>query len=295
MTRSNENGEHARHIRIGKIVFTNVWPVFYRFPPPGLKSRVRVMEKTPTQLNQALTNGEIDVASISSFAYALHADKLVLLPNLSVSAEGAVGSLYLFTKRPLEESLPNRIALTTTSATSVHLLKIIMAKRFEHVPAYVDMSPDLDIMMETSDAALIIGDDAIRANWSDKAAPYYVYDLCTLWSEWTGYGMTFAVWAAREEWVRKRERDADAVYRALLASKQEGEKLPSDLLEDAVRTVGGTQRFWEAYFRQLIYDFGEKQRQGLELYFRYAHELGFLERIPPLRVWRNPNVMQVTE
>jgi len=219
MTRQNDETGRHRDIRLGKIVFTNVWPVFYGFPPAGLESRIQVTTKTPTELNAALTNGEIDVASISSFAYAKHADKLLLLPDLSVGAKGAVGSLFLFTKRPLGEALPERIALATTSATTVHLLKIIMAKRFEFTPTYVDMSPNLDTMMSTCDAALLIGDDAIRASRPAEAAGYHRYDLGELWTEWTGYGMTFAVWAVREAWVEERAADAALVHRALLASK----------------------------------------------------------------------------
>jgi len=296
MTRQiDDNEREAQDIRLGKIVFTNVWPVFFGFPPAGLESRIRVTTQTPTQLNAALSVGEIDVASISSFAYAKNADKLLLLPDLSVSAKGSVGSLFLFTRRPLTEALPQRIALATTSATTVHLLKIIMAKRFEFIPEYVDMAPNLDTMMDTCDAALLIGDDAIRECRTGERLGLYRYDLCTLWTEWTGFGMTFAVWAVREEWARAREADAALVHEALLASKREGTKLPEALLDEAARAVGGSREFWLTYFGNLIYDFGPEQRQGLELYFRFAHELGYLESAPPLRVWRNPKMTQVTE
>jgi len=295
MTRRNDETDMQRDIRLGKIVFTNVWPVFYGFPPAGLESRIRVTTQTPTELNAALSRGEIDVASISSFAYAKHADKLLLLPELSVGAKGAVGSLFLFAKRPLAEALPERIALATTSATTVHLLKIIMAKRFEFTPSYVDMPPNLDTMMDTCDAALLIGDDAIRASGPAEARGFHRYDLCTLWTEWTGFGMTFAVWAVREAWAAERASDAALVHEALLACKRAGKRLPDDLLDEAIRKVGGDRPFWRGYFGQLDYDFGTSQRQGLELYFRFAHELGFLDSAPPLRVWRNPNVTQVNE
>jgi chorismate dehydratase len=295
MARLSEHSDRQRDIRLGKIVFTNVWPVFYGFPPVGLGRRIQVMTRTPTQLNMALSTGEIDAASISSFAYAKHANKLLLLPGLSVSAKGAVGSLFLFTKEPIADRMPERIALATTSATTVHLLKIIMAKRFEYSPEYVDMAPQLDTMMDPCDAALLIGDDAIRASWSDAAGRYYRYDLCTLWTEWTGCGMTFAVWAVRADWAAACSEDTALVHEALLVSKQKGLTLPDDLLEEAVRSVGGSHDFWRAYFQQLNYEFDEEQRQGLELYFRYAHELGFLETIPPLHLWRNPLELQVNE
>lgn len=296
MAKTNDERDPAGAIRLGKIVFTNVWPVFYEFPPRELSDRVRVTTETPTRLNAALSAGEIDAASISSFAYAKHADELLLLPGLSVGATGAVNSLFLFTKQPLEERLPERIALATTSATTVHLLKIIMAKRYEHRPEYVEMPPDLETMMNTCDAALLIGDDAIRAGWNVEAsAAYHRYDLCTLWTEWTGYGMTFAVWAVREAWAAANAEAARTLHEGLLASKREGVRLPEALLDEAVRAIGGTRDYWRFYFDQLHYDFDERHRQGLELYFRLAHELGFLENTPPLRMWRYPQELQVNE
>ncbi|MCI3920285.1 menaquinone biosynthesis protein [Paenibacillus sp. TRM 82003] len=295
MAKTNDKLDRAGDIRLGKIVFTNVWPVFYDFPPPGLAERVQVATGTPTRLNAALSSGEIDAASISSFAYAKHADKLLLLPGLSVGATGAVNSLFLFTKRPLEERLPDRIALAATSATTVHLLKIIMAKRYDYSPDYVEMAPNLETMMNTCDAALLIGDDAIRAGWEASSSAYVRYDLCTLWTEWTGYGMTFAVWAVREAWAAANTDAVRLLHEALLASKRKGVELPEDLLDEAVRRIGGTKSYWRAYFGQLHYDFDERHRQGLELYFRLANELGFLETNPPLRMWRNPLELQVSE
>ncbi|WP_199614957.1 menaquinone biosynthesis protein [Paenibacillus alkalitolerans] len=283
----------AARIRLGKIVYTNVWPVFYRFPPETLRGRVRMVTGTPAELNRSLGEGAIDAAAISSFAYAKHADRLLLLPDLSVSSRSAVGSLLLFTKLPLSERLPERIALTNASATTVNLLKILMEKRYRHTPEYADMPPDLHTMMEHCDAAMLIGDDAIRARLSDH--PYFVSDLGLLWKEWTGIGMTFAVWAVRDEWAALNPGAVSLLHEALLSSKKEGLRFPADLLDQAVREIGGTETFWRNYFTNLVYDFGEEQEKGLALYFSYAHEMGLLPQVPPLRVWRHHKLIRVNE
>jgi chorismate dehydratase len=292
MTASGRNDGLAP-IRMGKIVYTNVWPVFYRFPPDSIASRVRMITDTPASLNRSLAEGMIEASAISSFAFALNADKLLLLPNLSVSSLSSVGSLFLFTKAPLEERLPSRIALTNTSATTVTLLKILMEKRYGHTPEYVQMPPDLDAMMASCDGALLIGDDAIRARLSQHR--YAMADLGYLWKEWTGLGMTFAVWAVREQWADSNPDDVRLLHMALLASKEEGLSLPPDLIAKAVHEIGGDSLFWRNYFLNLVYDFGEEQARGLSLYLSYAHDIGLLPSVPELRLWGQHKLMRVNE
>ncbi|WP_274364510.1 menaquinone biosynthetic enzyme MqnA/MqnD family protein [Paenibacillus thermotolerans] len=286
-------GTETESIRMGKIVYTNVWPVFYGFPQHQMEDKVELITGTPAELNGMLASGEIDAAAVSSFAYAKHSDKLLLLPDLSVSSRGAVGSLLLFSKKPLHEYMPERIALTNASATSVHLLKVIMAKRYRHNPEYVAMPPDLDSMLESCDAALLIGDDAIKASWREHGL--FVSDLGQMWKDWTGHGMTYAVWAVREQWVKRHPEQAALLHQALISSKRDGLRLPAALLDTAVERIGGDSAYWRRYFSNLVYEFGEEQAKGLSLFFSYAYELGLLPDIPSLRVWRHPNVMRVNE
>lgn len=275
-------------MNVGHIVYTNAWPITFAFPPEGWGGRVNVVTAKPSELNALLAAGSVDVASVSSFAYARHADHLMLLPDLSVSAEGEVRSILLFAKEPLSSRLPSRIAMTDASATSIHLLKMLMFFKYDHQPDYVTMHPSLEEMVSSCDAALLIGDDAIRSSWTDHGL--FVYDLGALWREWTGTGMTFAVWAVRKSWAEAHSDELLEIHEALLESKVQGLRLPEPLLQAAVSRIGGMHAFWRTYFRGLTYDFGAEQMKGLRVYLDYAHRMGFLARIPPLHVWRHPKL-----
>lgn len=281
-----------RPIRVGRIDYTNVWPVFHYFPEMQYAGRVELVQQVPAQLNRGMAEGSIDMGPISSFAYGQHAEEYVLLPDLSVSAWGKVNSILLFHRKPLEEVSRGRIALVNTSATSVNLLKILMERFMGGKPEYFSYPPKLDEMMGQADAALLIGDDAIRASWEKHG--YLVTDLGEEWNRLTGCWMSFAVWAIRQETVEREPELVSAIYRSFVESKLKGLADPSGMISRAVETVGGTEEYWRSYFGQLNYDFGKAQWEGLSLYFRHAYELGLLPTNPPIRIWSENTVLRVT-
>lgn len=282
-----------RPITIGRIDYANVWPMFHYIDDQQMECRPNIALRVPTALNRGLLQGEVDVAAISSFAYAQHSRLYYLLPDLSVSANGRVQSILLFMKRPLDAVVKGTIAVTSTSATSVNLLKIIMAMRFEGTPHYETMEPDLASMLETADAALLIGDSAIRASWTDHGCE--VLDLGKLWQDWTGLGMTFAVAAVRREAAREHPLAIREIWQAMISSKQRSLANLGPLVEKAVRTIGGEPDYWYGYFQGLDYRFGPEQRNGLELYCSYARQLGLLEEAVDLQYLPDHSVIQVNE
>ncbi len=106
-------------IRLGRISYVNMAPVFYR-----LDAEVEEIQGVPTELNRRVLAGELDVAPISSIEYARNADRLRLLPRLCVSSEGAVDSIQLVSRKPLEQV--RTVAVTPESATSVVLTKVLI-------------------------------------------------------------------------------------------------------------------------------------------------------------------------
>ena len=152
-------------------------PVFYDLG--GID--VEQVTGVPTELNRLLIAGEIDVAPISSIEYARNADTLSLLPRLCVSTEGAVDSIQLITRKPLEQV--RSVAVTPESATSVVLTKVLLGD--------VELVP----LEEPADARMLIGDAALRSAFED---PTPHHDLGQLWQERTGLPMVYAVWACRE-------------------------------------------------------------------------------------------------
>jgi chorismate dehydratase len=282
-----------QEIRIGRIDFTNVWPLFYYFPFSSFGSELKVLQQVPTGLNRAMARGDIDVGPISSFAYGEHFDKYMLLPDMSVSAYREVQSILLFHRVPLGELSGSTVALPTTSATSINLLKIILKKFYEVEPVYVDAPPHLDSMMETADAALLIGDHAIRASWEKQG--YYVTDLASEWTKWTGHWMSFAVCAIRKETVEQMPELVKRVFDGFMESKRKSLADLTALVQDAMALLDGSTSYWERYFANLCYDFGPAQWDGLKLYYQYAVELGFLSKEVPLQIWNDKMTVRVTE
>lgn len=274
---------NTESLRIGRIDYTNVWPIYHYFPSPSLQNKVHVIRKVPAELNQALQDGTIDMSAVSSFTYGESFEDCVLLPDLSVSADGKVKSILLFHKKPLEDIRDGRIALTRTSATSVNLLKIIFETFLGGKPHYSIMDPLLDDMMKEHDAALLIGDSAIKASW--KQHGYNVTDLGQEWKKWTGHGMTFAVWAVRKDAAARNPELIQEVYQAFKNSKKMALEDPLSMIRDAKQVIGGSEEYWRGYFQNLVYDFQEEQWKGLNLYYRYAWELGLLPKQVVMEIW----------
>lgn len=280
-----------KDILIGKIKYSNVWPVFHYFETAKLSQPSRLVTEVPSKLNRGMLEGALHISPVSSFAYGHGSDRLVLLPNLSVSADGPVNSILLFSRKPPEQVANGRIALTNTSATSVNLLKIIMEKAYGGKPSYWDSDPNLEAMMEDSDAALLIGDQAIQASWHHPG--YIMTDLGEIWKAWTGYGMTFAVWAVQQSFARSHEDFLEEITSAFEASKQRSLADVMPLVMKACEELGGTREYWQHYFHNLRYDFGPERRKGLSLYFDYAYEMGLLNHRVDMEIWNHNSLTRV--
>jgi len=244
-------------IRLGRISYVNMAPVFYR-----LDAEVEEVTGVPTELNRRLLDGEIDVAPISSIEYARNADRRRLLPRLCVSSQGAVDSIQLVSKRPLEHV--RTVAVTPESATSVVLTKVLLEEA-EHVP-----------LGEEADAKLLIGDAALKSAFED---PTPHHDLGRLWTERTGLPMVFAVWAAPEPLADGLVELEDALVASLRTARAEPERLAFEASE----RYGYPPGFLARYFEKLRYSFGPRERAGLMTFLELARDAQELERVPELR------------
>ena len=134
-----------------------------------------------------------------------HAEDLVAFPDLAVGCDGPVMSCVIVSQVPLDAARRARVALGSTSRTSVRLAQLLLAERYGVAPDYYTCPPDLGLMMQEADAAVLIGDAALRAKLHD--APRLgleVHDLGQMWKEWTGLPFVFAVWAARRDYLAAR-------------------------------------------------------------------------------------------
>jgi len=247
-------------LRLGRISYVNMAPVFFR-----VDADVEEIQGVPTELNRRLLNDELDAAPISSIEYARHSDRLRLMPRLCVASEGAVDSIQLVSKKPLEQV--RAVAVTPESATSVVLTKVLLPEA-EHVP-----------LGELADATLLIGDAALKSAFED---PTPHYDLGRLWLERTGLPMVFAVWACPEP-VRPGLVELED---ALVASVRRARAEPETLAHEAAARYSYPAGFLARYFEKLRYRFGPRERAGLMTFLELAHDVGELDEVPELRFVR---------
>jgi chorismate dehydratase len=244
-------------IRLGRIGYVNMAPVFYR-----VEAEFDEVVGVPTDLNRALLEGECDLAPISSIEYARHAERLRLLPRLCVSSEGAVDSIQLVSRAPLERV--RSVAVTPESATSVVLTRVLLPEA-EHVP-----------LGEEADAKLLIGDAALQSAFND---PTPHYDLGRLWLERTGLPMVFAVWACPEP----APPGLSELEAALVASVRLARAEPERLAYEASDRYGYPPGFLARYFEKLRYRFGPRERAGFLTFLELARDAGELDHVPELR------------
>jgi chorismate dehydratase len=278
-------------VLIGKIKYSNAWPLYHHFHVESLSRKTELVTEVPAVLNKRILEGSLDISPVSSFAFGLGAEELLLLPDLSVSSNGPVNSILLFSRKPPEQLHHAKIALSNTSATSVNLLKIVMEKAYEVKPTYTVSEPILEDMMSHCDAALLIGDHAIRASWLDHG--YIVTDLGKVWKEWTGYGMTFAVWTVQRQFAEQNSVFLSEVCSAFQSSKKQSLHNLSQLVDQACQEIGGTGHYWHHYFNNLCYDFKDDQAAGLALYFSYAYDMGLLPKEVQMDIWCDNKLTRV--
>jgi chorismate dehydratase len=247
----------TRTIRLGRISYVNMAPVFFR-----LEAEVDEVQGVPTELNGRLVAGELDLAPISSIEYARNAAQLRVLPRLCVSSEGAVDSIQLVSKLPLEHV--RSVAVTPESATSVVLVRVLLPEA-THVP-----------LGEEADAKLLIGDAALQSAFED---PTPHYDLGRLWLERTGLPMVFAVWAAPEPTADGLLELQEALVNSVRAARAE----PETLAYEASDRYGYPPGFLARYFEKLRYSFGPRERAGLLTFLEMARDAGQLDEVPELR------------
>lgn len=274
--------EGASTVRLGYIDYLNSLPIYYGLETGKvpLPAGVELVKAPPTTLNARLAAGELEASPISSFAYAQNADRLVLLPDLSINSTGFVHSVSLFHRNGLETLRGGRICVTGESATSVVLLKILMRERLGLDAELVQGDADPEEIGHAYDGILLIGDSALRASLAYPNLGRL--DLADEWTRWTGTPMVFAVWAARRDFARDDPQALASIQRALQAGKAWGKAHRGEIVDHARRKLYLQRATMERYFRDLNYDLDAPKLAGLRRYFELAHKLGEIPRVPSL-------------
>jgi chorismate dehydratase len=270
--------------RLGHIQFINCLPLYYGMVKNDVLLDVDLVRANPADLAREILDGTLDLAPIPAIEYARNAEEFVLLPDIAISSDGEVQSILLVSKVPAEQLSGRTVALAANSRTSVVLGRILLAKRWGVTPNYVEMPPDLPAMLRDADAALLIGDEAIRTYW-EPPSHLFTYDLGAEWKSWTGLPFVFAVWAVRKRYAEEQPQAVRAVADALGGSLTYCRAHLDEISEYAAQWEHFSAEKFHSYFDALKFRFEPNYREGLKRYLTEAADIGQLERVPQIRVF----------
>lgn len=269
-------------LRIGQIDYANCTPIFSALRRNHDCSAYRFVRGVPSSLNRMLAEGEIDLCPSSSFEYGRSYGSYLLLPDLSISSVGPVKSVILYSTTPLEELDGAAIGLTSDSATSVALLRIILKKFYRFTNRFVVMKvSDPAEAVATCSAVLLIGDNALKSR--DRNAGLFQYDMGELWYSLTGLPFVFALWMIRADSVEAMPKECSLIGARLRDAKREALASLDRLAEECAERSWMGQEELLSYWKTISYDLTPLHLEGVKLFFRFAAEMGILEEEPVLR------------
>lgn len=265
-------GSGAVRPRVGHIQYLNCLPLYDGLVRSGALLDVDLRKDTPDRLNDALIAGELDIGPISLLPALQHADELAVLPGLAVGSDGPVLSVAMVSPLRPEELDGKLVALGSQSRTSVLLARMLLEQRYAVHPRYETMPPDVTTMLLEADAAVVIGDVALRA--TDDPRGLNVLDLGAAWKEWTGLPMVFAVWAARRDYLDAHPGLVKDVHAAFTRSLADSLDRVEDVAARAARWETFSAATLATYFRTLDFSLSERQLAGVAAFADRAAELG---------------------
>ncbi len=283
-------------LRISVVQYLNTAPLVRGFTHGPLRGKYALSFTVPSQCAEALRAGAADIAIIPAIEYQ-RIPGLVALPELSIASREEVRSLLLVARKPIAEA--RRIALDRSSRSTQAYVKILAAKHWKIAPEFSEAAPDVSAMLGQADAALLIGDPALRlavriedaaerlAGGSFRCAAeqagiagggsVFLYDIVREWRNMTGLPAVMAFWAARPAAVTPE------VAGDFLASLEFGLARLGEIAAESAREMGMPAATLEAYLRDNIdFTLGEENRRGLALYYEQAAELGLIPRANPV-------------
>ncbi len=259
-------------LRLAASSYLNTAPLIWSFLHGSRRGQIDFVEAVPARCAELLANADVEAALVPVIEYQ-RISGISLIPDICVGSKKQVRSVVLVSRN---DDLKNvhHVALDESSRTSAALVKIIFREFLGFEPRWTTRSPNLQLMLEENDTALIIGDPAMTFPRDGLT----VWDMASLWREHTGLGFVFAMWMVRDE-------AADRSARVDFAGARDEGLARTEEIIDHYRTVLGLPRnTLERYLKENIcFYLDEDMRAGLDLYFRLAYKHRLLETLKPLK------------
>jgi chorismate dehydratase len=252
--------------RLGAVGYLNARPLTWALDQAPDRWKIRY--DVPSVCADLLRSGETDLGLIPSFEY-LQSPDYRFVPGVGIGSRGPVASVALFSRVPVGDV--RRIALDTSSRTSVALIKVLCRHRFAIAPEFVPHGPDLAAMTRQADAALLIGDPALEAD--PGALGLRKVDLGEEWTAMTGLPFIYAAWTGRPGAIDR------AGIGALQEAQDEGARATEAIAAEYARGDAATASRAAAYLRHNVkYGLGPDEAAGLQTFLDYAADLGLAPR-----------------
>ena len=285
-------------LRISIVQYLNTAPLVRGFTHGPLRGKYQLSFTVPSQCAEALRSGAVDIAIIPAIELQ-RMDGLVVLPNLSIASKKSVRSLLLVSRKPIHEV--RRMALDRSSRSTQALVRILCAKRWHIAPEFSEADPDLPAMLRHADAALLIGDPALRLAFGSEpeakrdavgdlqlpaeiaglppSSSLLLYDMVEKWRALTSLPAVLAIWAARPaaatpEVVRDFQ---DSLVFGL-------QDLPEISAEASRELLLPAEKIMRYLTENIDYTLDAENLRGLQRYYDLAAELGLIPVAKPLQI-----------
>jgi chorismate dehydratase len=277
-----------RRLRISAISYLNTAPLMWDFEHGGTDplaenangwgTQFEISYTLPSACARSLADGTADIGIIPAAAYT-EIPGLQVLPEVAIASRRAVRSILLVSNVPLEKV--RTVALDTSSMTSVALTKVLFQKWLGGGRTFTAMAPNVDQMLAEHDAGLLIGDPALKID----RKRYHTLDLAEEWIRHTGKPFVFAFWAVRADALKEASPALDL---AAVFQKSRDQGLEPSNLNQIVREWAPRLDMSETDVRNYLtqnihYQLDAGCLEGLQLFYRYAAEVGALPPAPELQ------------
>lgn len=270
--------------RVGHINFLNVLPLSWSYAHGADKGLI-LTRGVPAVLNNDIVNHRLDVSNVSSIIYARDSEELVILPDVCISTDGAVQSIILVSRKPIEDITDDKVILTAKSATSHCLLKIILRSAYGAIPNYYvrHVTPENPIPDDAA-ASLLIGDDALWLYHHQQPELYY-YDLGAEWKKLTGKKMVYALWVANKNFASEQPEMLQLVYDRIRHAFTQGLQHKKAAIESVIQDKPFTYAQLDEYLGSTIHwNLTDEYIDGLKTFYELAHKMYLIEHIPEIKL-----------
>ena len=269
--------------------YINTAPIYEIWKEQVHEQEWRIIEAPPSELNRMLAAAELDLGFVSSREYGVRPDRYRILADLSISATGPVGSVFLFSEVKPEQLDGQPVLMTGQSDTSVCLLKLVLEEFIGVRPEYFRG----DIFSEISSdfgkkphpvAVLAIGDEALRLRFENR---YPVrLDLAEAWHDQTGLPFVFAVCAVREKYLRDHGEEVRKIHQTLLTCRARVLARLPEICERVARGIPMDCAACSSYLHAMEYDLQYSKQEALTKFFQLLIERKEADaRCLPLKVF----------